>query len=706
MKLIRSHCWLLLGALLAFCSVSGSRVFGEPPNPAQQTILFGAAYYREYSPTDRLDEDVRMMKATGITVVRIAESTWGTLEPQEGVFDFSHVDRVLNAMDKAGIKVIVGTPTYAIPTWLARLHPDVLVVTPRGPAEYGRRQNMDITNPNFRAAAERVIVALIDHVKDHSCVIGYQVDNETKSYETSGPNVQAAFVQWMRARYPDLTVLNKEFGLDYWSNRINRWEDFPSANGSINASLSGAFAEFQRGLVTEYLAWQAALVRRHARPDQFLTHNFDLDWRGYSYGIQPEVNHFAAARSLDIAGIDIYHPTQDHLTGTEIAFGGDLARSMRGGQNYFVLETEAQGFPEWTPYPGQLRLQAFSHLASGANMVEYWHWGTTNNAIETYWRGLLSQDNKPNPTFDEAGTIGRDLARLGPDLVNMHKQNRIAIYVSNQALTGFNAFRFGWTSSTTYNDVLRPFYDALYRMNAEVDFVDPSSADLSRYRLIVVPALYAASDAEIERLNAFAKAGGHLIYTFKSGFSDENVKVRSTTQPGLIAEAAGVSYNQFVIPEGVSLEGDPYHVGTADNSARWWMELLTPTTAATVAKYHHSVWGKYAAITRNTYGKGEVTYIGFMPSDALAEKIMEEAVKRAGLWSPQQALHFPTIMRSGVLANGNSVHYVLNYSAAPTKAIYGFPAGKDILYGEQVQQGGAIALPPWGVAIVEESTPR
>jgi beta-galactosidase len=561
---------------------------------------------------------------------------------------------------------------------------------------------MDITNPAFRDAAQRVIVALVDHVKDHPSVIGYQLDNETKAYDTSGPNVQAAFVKFMRQRYPDLAAMNKEFGLDYWSNRVNDWADFPSVNGSINASVSSAFAEFQRGLVTEYLAWQAALVRAHAQKGQFVTQNFDLDWRGYSYGIQPAVDQFAAARALDVAGIDIYHPTQDHLTGAEIAFGGDLARSMRGGQNYLVIETEAQGFPEWTPYPGQLRLQAFSHLASGANMVEYWHWGTTANAVETYWRGLLSQDFKPNPTYDEAGSIGRDLARLGSQLVNMRKHNRIAIYVSNQALTGFNSFRFGWTSTTTYNDVLRPFYDALYRMNAEVDFVDPSTTDLSAYKLILVPALYAASDAEIERLNAFAKAGGHLLYTFKSGFSDENVRVRSTTQPGLIAEAAGVRYNQFTIPDGVSLENDPYHVGAADNTARWWMELLTPTTATTIARYHHPVWGKYAAVVRNSYGKGEVTYVGFMPSDALTEKIVEESVKRAGLWGQQQALHFPTIMRSGMLADGHPVHYLLNYSAAPAQISYALPQGKNLLSGEAVPQNGAVALPAWGVAVIEE----
>lgn len=681
--------------------MSAFRVAGQTVEP-QRTILFGAAYYEEYAPTDRLDEDVRMMKATGINVVRIAESTWGTLEPKRGVFDFSHVDRVLDAMDKAGIKVIVGTPTYAIPTWLAREHPDVLVITPRGPAEYGRRQNMDITNPNFREAAQEVIVALVDHVHGHPSVIGYQLDNETKSYDTSGPNVQAAFVKSMRERFPDIGAMNKEFGLDYWSNRVNDWADFPSTSGTINASVAGAFAEFQRGLVTEYLAWQAGLVRAHARAGQFVTQNFDLDWRGYSYGIQPAVDHFAAARALDVAGIDIYHPTQDHLTGTEIAFGGDLARSMRGGQNYLLIETEAQGFPEWTPYPGQLRLQAFSHLASGANMVGYWHWGTTANAIETYWRGLLSQDFKPNPTYEEAGSIGKDLARLGPQLVNMRKHNRIAIYFSNRALTAFDSFKFGWTSKTTYNDVLRPFYDALYRMNAEVDFVDPSTKDLSAYKLIVVPALYAASDAEIERLNAFARAGGHLLYTFKSGFSDENVKVRSMTQPGLFAEAAGVEYNQFTIPEGVTLDSESYQVSATENTARWWMELLTPTTGTVLARYHHPVWGKYAAIVRNNYGKGEVTYVGFMPSDALIEKILEDSVKRAGLWGQQEAVHFPTIVRNGTLADGHAVHYVLNYSAAPAQVSYTFAPGRNLLTGETVSQNGTIALSAWGVAVIEE----
>jgi len=474
-------------------------------------LLYGVAYYDEYMPYYRLDKDIQMMKEAGINVVRIAESTWSTVEPQENVFDFSHIDTVLTAMHKAGIHVIVGTPTYAVPAWLVKKYPDILAITPYGQNQYGARQNMDITNEHFRSHAEMVIRKIMEHVKDNPAIIGYQVDNETKAYNTAGPNVQKLFVEYMKEKYKSLDSINKIFGLDYWSNRINSWEEFPSMVGTINASLSAEFAKFQRKLVTDYLAWQVSLVKEYSKPGQFVTQNFDLEWRGYSYGIQPDVDHFAAAKSMDIAGIDIYHPSQDDLTGIEISFGGDVARSMKGGKNYLVIETEAQGFPQWVPYPGQLTLQAFSHLASGANMVEYWPWHSIHNSAETYWKGLLSHDFEPNPTYDEAKKIGKEFEKLSPHLINLKKTNDVAILFSNEALTAFNAFGFGWGSNKRYNDILRPLYDALYRMNVGVDFVDPTSKNIEDYKLLIVPALYAAPDSVLERLNRFVNNGGHMI---------------------------------------------------------------------------------------------------------------------------------------------------------------------------------------------------
>jgi len=688
-----------LVAIAAFVATWSSPVFAQAKaqdvDRTPQSILYGVAYYDEYTPVDRIDEDFRLMKEANITVVRIAESTWGTLEPQPGVFDFRHVDRMLSAAQRYGIKVIVGTPTYAIPTWLARQHPDVLVTRPEGQAKFGFRQNMDITNPHYRAAARRVIEALIAHVAKHPAVIGYQVDNETKPYNTAGPNVQAAFVKALQQKWGSLDTLNKAWGLDYWSNRVNRWEDFPSTAGTMNASVKNAFAEFQRGLVTEFLAWQTELVRKHARNDQFITQNFDLGWLKTSYGIQPEVNHWKAARPLDVAGIDIYHPTQDDLTGVEIAFGGDLARSLKDGANYYVIETEAQGWLQWTPYPGQLRLQAFSHLASGANMVAYWHWATTSNAIETYWRGLLTQDYQPNEVYQSAKEIGADIKRLGPKLADLKKSNDVAIYVSNRAQTAFDSFKL--PGNIEYNQVMRPFYDALYRRNIEADVISPDgNADLSKYKMIVVPALYSASDEEIARLNAYAEAGGHLVYTFKSGFTNEDSKVRYATQPGAIAQAAGVKYQLFTEPKEVKIGSELYGLSGKDLEARWWMEFLTPTTAKVIARFEHHSWPDYAAITRNTYGKGEVTYIGFMPSDALIEGVLTDTAKRAGVVWPEAA-RFPLIVRSGTLTNGSRVRYLLNYSREKQNIPRELANGTDLLTGRQA----AVTIDPWGVAILE-----
>ena len=436
-------------------------------------ILFGAAYYDEYMPCERLEEDIRMMKKAGINTVRIAESTWSTCEPQEGIFDFSHVDRVLDAMEEAGIHVIVGTPTYAVPTWMVKSHPDVLAVTKTGRGIYGPRQIMDITHPVYLYYAERVIRRLMEHAADRKCVIGFQLDNETKHYGTAGKNVQERFVKYLREKFHDnLDDLNAAFGLDYWSNRINAWEDFPDVRGTINGSLGAEFERFQRTLVDDFLRWQSEIVREYCREDQFITHNLDFEWRGYSYGVQPDVDHYHASKCLTIAGADIYHPSQDELTGIEIAFGGDLTRSLKQ-DNYLILETAAQGFPGWLPYKGQLRLQAYSHIASGANSVMYWHWHSLHNACETYWKGLLSQDFQENATYQEACVIGRELREKGSHLVNLKKKNDVAVLVSNEALTALKWFGIEATAAdhgkTTYNDVVRWIYDVLCKMNVECD---------------------------------------------------------------------------------------------------------------------------------------------------------------------------------------------------------------------------------------------
>lgn len=686
-------------------------------------ILFGAAYYDEYMPYDRLDKDIDMMKKAGINTVRIAESTWSTCEPQDGVFDFSHVERVMDAMEEAGINVIIGTPTYAVPAWMVKAHPDVIATTKKGAGIYGARQIMDITNPVYLFYAERVIRRLMEISAHRKCVIGFQVDNETKYYGTAGKNVQLAFVKYLREKFHDnLDAMNYEFGLDYWSNRIDAWEDFPDVRGTINGSLGAEFEKFQRTLVDRFLSWQAGIVSEYKREDQFITHNMDFEWRGYSYGVQPDVNHLHVSEALTIAGTDIYHPSQDELTGTEIAFGGDMIRSLKH-DNYLVLETEAQGFPCWTPYKGQLRLCAYSHLASGANSVMYWHWHSIHNSFETYWKGLLSHDLAENDTYREACIIGKEFREKGSHMVNLKKKNDVAVMVSNEALTALNWFGIQATSGDNgeirYNDVVRWIYDALYRMNVECDFVWPESEDLSQYKAIFVPALYAAPDSTLERLNQYVKDGGTLVVTFKSGFANESVKVHADAQPHILKDALGISYDQFTFPHNVKLSGKLYGAESLDDfarsadadinsddadsaevgEARVFMELLKPEGAEVIAGYEHYNWKGYAAITRNRYGMGMAYYLGCMTDNATLQNVIKAALGDAGV--KLSGYEYPVIVREGTNDFGKTVRYFLNYSAKEQSVAYKYSDGEDVLTGETIKAESLLIIPAWDVRIVE-----
>ncbi|MBS7048386.1 MAG: beta-galactosidase [Ruminococcus sp.] len=672
-------------------------------------LLYGAAYYDEYMPYDRLQQDVAMMKKAGINTVRIAESTWSTCEPQEGVFDFSHVERVMDAMEEAGINVIIGTPTYAIPTWMVKSHPDVMAETVKGRGIYGARQIMDITHPVYRFYAERVIRKLMECTAHRKCVIGFQVDNETKYYGTAGKNVQEKFVKYLRKKFNnDLDAMNHEFGLDYWSNRINAWEDFPDVRGTINGSLGAEFEKFQRTLVDEFLSWQADIVNEYRREDQFITHNFDFEWRGYSYGVQPDVNHYHAAKALTIAGTDIYHPTQDDLTGAEIAFGGDMTRSLKR-DNYLVLETEAQGYPGWTPYKGQLRLQAYSHLASGANSVMYWHWHSIHNSFETYWRGLLSHDMQENAPYREACIIGNEFSRLGSHLVNLKKKNDVAILVSNEALTALKWFGIEATAAGDhgigYNDVVRWLYDTLFKMNIECDFVWPESDNLDQYKAIFVPALYAAPDELLEKLKQYTANGGTLVATFKTAFANENVKVSHEMQPHILSNCFGISYQQFTFPKNTGLSGSIIN-GIAKGAdeeaeAKVFMELLMPQEAEVLASYDHYNWKEYAAITKNHYRKGTAIYIGCMTDDNTLKAVLTEAFNSAEVEIPEYS--WPVIVRKGTNDLGKCVRYILNYSAEEQNVVYHGADGTELFSEESVQDGESITVLPWNLKIVEEA---
>ena len=682
-------------------------------------LYFGAAYYSEYLPYDRVEKDMEMMEKAGMNVIRIAESTWSTLEPQEGVYDFTHIDRMLNAAACHHISVIVGTPTYAVPTWLVKKYPDILAITQNGRERYGHRQNMDITNPDYLSHAERVIRVLMEHVKDVPHVIGYQLDNETKSYGTAGPRVQAVFVDYLKEKFPDIDEFNHEFGLDYWSNRVNDWEDFPDVRGTINQSLAAEFYKFQRSLVTKFLSWQADIVREYKRDDQFITQNFDFDWTTHSVGYQSQVDQYDAARCMTVAGADIYHPSNEELTGAEITVCGNISRSLKK-DNYLILETEAQGLTPWLPYPGQLRLQAYSHIANGSNSVMYWHWHSIHNAIESYWKGVLSHDFSENETYREAVITGNEWKKIGSHLKNLKKENKIAIMLDNASLTGFTQFPLENAGANGYNTVMRWFSDALYRLNIEYDMISSKERDFSSYECLIVPALYSAPESLLLALDSYVRNGGHLITTFRSGFSDEYLKIYPDMQPHILHECLGLHYDQFTHPHHVDIvpvQSDVMaaaqeHFSHPDDSAFSltssaceWMELITCDTAVPVLKYSHPAYERYAAAAKNQYGNGSTLYFGTMfENDELLESVLLSFLHETGFSGgdlSSDAPHYPLIVKRGINDSGKELCYYLNYSKDPVSVTHHGKNGVELISEAAIVCGDKIDLGGWGVAVVE-----
>jgi len=662
------------------------------------TVLYGVAYYTEYMPYERLDKDVELMQQAGINVVRVGESSWGLWEPEDGRFEFAWMDRVVDRMQKAGIRVVMGTPTYSIPAWMYKKHPEIVVTRLDGKTiGYGLRQNTDLLHPTYRFYCERVIRQIVEHYKDNPAIIGYQVDNETSSAAAANHDVQVGFVEYLKKKFKTVDELNKDWGLNYWGQRLNDWTEVPPREGIINPGWKLEWERYSQWITTDFLAWQASLVNQYKRPDQFVTHDLAGPPR-------PDVNEYDIGRSLDIVAANPYHGAQDDFDGMGSSLPGDYTRSLKQ-TNYLVTETNAQTIgwdskDQFPPYDGQLRLDVYTHLSSGANMVEYWHWHSIHYGQETYWKGVLSHDLEPNRAYAEVSRTAHELQRIGPRIVDLKRENRVAILYSNDSRYGI---RFMPVSDhADYGSVMRQMYGALYRANVGVDFVFPEAADFSKYRLVVVPPLYVASDELLGRLADYVRNGGHVVMAFKSGFTNEFDTVRWTMAPGPLREAAGFHYQEFSnLKAPLALKGDPFKAG-ADNKVSEWAEMLLPDAAQSLAYYDHPFFGKYPAITRNRFGKGTLTYEGTVLTDKLQEKVMLDVLQLAGLAGPDQTLPPSVRVKHGVNRSGHTVHYYLNYSDNAQTLSYLYGPGADLLTQTAVAHAQQITLKPWDLAIVEE----
>ena len=675
------------------------------------TIRFGAAYYAEYHRAD-VEADLDLMADAGFTVIRVGESVWSTWEPEEGVFDLEWLHPVLEGAHERGIGVILGTPTYAVPMWLTRLYPEIAGETAsRQRVGWGARQEVNFAHAAYRFHAERVIRKVVERHGDHPSVIGFQVDNEPGLRLLYNTDVFQRFTEWLRRRYGTVERLNQEWGLVYWSHRLSRWDDLWQPEGNFQPQYDLAWRRFQAEMVTEFIGWQADIVRDVAGGHRFVTTCISYE--------QPGVDDVSLSARLDVASGNAYYEMQDSLTHPSdlprstgplgwvvrgpwaVANLADLMYSSKQAP-FLVTETNAGsiGYSSMndSPYDGQWRQMAWLLVARGARMVEYWHWHTLPFGAETYWGGVLPHSGIPGRAYREIARIGAELREVGEAFADATPDYDIAVLYDSDskfALATQGPVRgegLGHVDPDSYRHIMAAFSRGIFDAKRQQRLVRRQQlhdVDPDRFPVLVVPALYTATDDDLDRLAAYARAGGHLVVGPRTGYGDIEGRARSEPAPARLHEAAGTWYEETAsLAEPVPVQG------ALAGSATTLAEALVLDGAEALATYAHPHLGRWAAVTTRPVGAGRITVVGTVPDRELATAIARWLVPSpVGGWTTDAPV---TVATSGTAAG--RLHVVHNWGWAPAGAT---PATvvKDLLTGEVHGPGESIPLGPWDARV-------
>jgi beta-galactosidase len=679
-------------------------------------ILFGAAYYPEYHVGDRLTEDLDLMKAAGFTVIRVGESVWSTWEPRDGEFDLEWLAPVLDEALARGIRVIIGTPTYAVPPWLQVAHPEIAGERTTGVRiPWGARQEVDFTHPVFREHAERVIRAILERHAQHPAVIGFQVDNEPGLELFHNEGVFAGFVDVLRGTYGDVDTLNREWGLTYWSHRIADWSQLWRPDGNTFPQYDLAWRRYQASLTTDFIAWQAGLVDEYRRDDQFV-----MTCLAYP---RPAVDDEKLNERLTITAGNPYYGMQDRLDAlseqpllshwTTTGVAGFFRQADRlfssKQQRYLVTETNAQSISgsdlNFPPYPGQLAQSAFALISRGAAMVEYWHWHTLPYGTETYWGGVLPHSLVPGRSYHELAELGASLEQIGDAIDGYEPDADVAILWSNPsrfAMQFTPPFQIdGVTDAGSYEHIIDSFHRGVVDSGRQARILHADQARAlgaaalaERFPVLVAAGFYIADDDELAFLREYAERGGHLILGVRTGYADHEARARIEVAPPRLSDAAGVRYDEYSnIESDIAVSGTE-ELATRSAAARLWVDGLISDGAETLATYEHPRFGDFPAVTTNRFGDGRITVVGTVPSPELAADIARWAAPAPIAAELVGEASLPITVSSGGLRVGGRAGFGFNWGWPSRQITLALPV-TDLVTGTALAAGTTLSLDGW-----------
>lgn len=596
-------------------------------------MWLGVDYYPEQWDASLLEQDLDTIVELGCNVIRIAEFSWHLMEKQEGQYDFSFFDRVIEKAKERNLKVIMGTPTATIPAWLAKKHPDILSEFEGGKKRvFGGRHVYCFNSPHMYAYSEKIIRKLVEHYKDEESIVAWQIDNEI-GHEGSDvcycENCQKAFQTYLSKKFAgDMDALNETYGTTFWSQEYNTFDEIPTPSETItthNPALRQDWERFRSQSIVDFMAFQAKLIKEIA-PEAVVMHDFP------GGGLGKHVDYSKVAKTLDQAAYNnypVWGGQKEPIAPHEIAFALDYIRGLKG-ENFWITEAimGAQGHDVtgFLPRPNQAKMWSYQSMAHGADSLMYFRYRGATKGAEQFCYGIIDADNVKRRKFYEVQSFFHDIIKYR-EAMEAPVKNEAAIVYDYDSLASFRIQRQSILLDPAAE--MQKFYKAFYDQNVGVDVI-PEDREFSSYKVVILPQMIITKPEMEEKVEAFVKNGGTVIVTYRHAVKDadnnvpfgETLPVHYNALAGLTVEETESlqDYDAFPVVGSGVFEG-------VEGTGGIFRDMIKVQDAEVLFRYADAFYQEFAAVTRKQTGKGTLYYVGCGLEEKITKLLMEQVMR-------------------------------------------------------------------------------
>lgn len=655
-----------------------------------QNIYVGANYHpHDDKSIEKIKEDIELMKAAGLNVVRMGHLAWDSYEPAEGQFDFEWFDTVMDMMDKASIKVILDIAIRPAPIWLHTKYPSIDIVDEKGDVLYPNHRYMeDVGDPMYQKYALRYTDVVTKRYAKHPALLAFGIDNESGDGRISfSETARQRFITWLKEKYTTLENVNTAWATQRWSRRLNSFNEigFPPSIGSNDMPEKMLdFRRFVSDEVNDFLFKVLEVVNTNA-PNVLTNTNA---WY-YSYLKYFDYSEIAYSGKLTREGAGFY-------PGNSLVTNWGVMNSLFGIDRIQFESTTpfwCSEFTTMTAVPNSIRKSAYATLFYGNQMVCGWTWQSMWAGEEQYLEGMLDWDGVPNRKYDEYKQIAAEFKKIEKYFPYQPKPE-VGLAFSFPSQIASKYF------PEQHDNQLQTCWDMFYWRNMDTNIVEIGKSDL-QYKLLFIPGIAVMDETTASKIRKFVKDGGTVVMTGNSAIVDTTGQIFKTTRPGRLSDVFGIRVGSFEEVESLneisrkSYTGKKLEVtykGSAKNLEATRFDIIEPKSAH-VLGYITSLDKDYPIITSNTYGKGKAIYVGLAANSAVLDNLVNDLIKELHLTKGPD-------VPSGIMARQiDERHFLYLNTTGDPKEIKITGKSKSLLNG-QLYNGNFI-IPPYEPEFIE-----